>query len=66
MISLIALNCPKPGDKIRATLVVCPLSTLFQWSEEIQSKAGNSFNVLVYYGPAKKKFRGKHKKFHKY
>lgn len=65
MITLMALNYPTPNEKIRATLVVCPLSTLFQWSNEIQTKAADTFSVLVYYGQSKKQFAGKPKKFHK-
>lgn len=51
MISLI-LNSPTSTQANRGgTLIVCPLSTLFQWCEEIDRKVkANALDVLVYYG----------------
>ncbi len=52
-IQAIALCLSNPRPEGRAgTLVVSPLSTMFQWKEEFETKikkAGN-LNILVYYG----------------
>lgn len=55
-IQIIALICAnqnttKSGkSKSRATLVVCPVSLMTQWEEEINSKTNKGLRVLVHHG----------------
>lgn len=42
----------KPGEELRikATLIVCPVSLMDQWRREIQEKTDPSLKILVYHG----------------
>jgi hypothetical protein len=43
----------RPPTKTKATLVVCPISLLEQWRQEIRKCAGERLRVFVYYGEAR-------------
>ncbi|KAI9206746.1 SNF2 family N-terminal domain-containing protein [Polychytrium aggregatum] len=49
-----AFGCSYPLKPSRATLVVCPLSIISNWEEQIDSHVKNkSFRVYVYHGPGR-------------
>lgn len=51
MLSLILHNAAKPGAACKTTLIVCPLSMLDQWLDEIRNRVkGSQLQVNVYYG----------------
>lgn len=52
MLSVMVTNRAPETVPCKATLVVCPMSTLFQWCEEIQNnvKEEANFSFHVYYG----------------
>jgi SNF2 family DNA or RNA helicase len=52
-LALILAN-PSQDSKCSSTLVICPVSLIKQWTEEVKSKT-ESLKVYSYYG-AKRKF----------
>ncbi|KAH8554892.1 SNF2 family N-terminal domain-containing protein [Umbelopsis sp. PMI_123] len=42
---------PETLLKTKSTLVVCPVSLIYQWRDEILSKTSPALNVVLYHGP---------------
>lgn len=38
------------GDRPTCTLIVCPMTLLSQWCEELERSSVGGMNVLMYYG----------------
>ncbi|KAJ3156294.1 hypothetical protein HK101_001498 [Irineochytrium annulatum] len=49
-IALISENPPPPEQRIKGTLIVCPVGLMRQWKNEIEEKA-DGLRVLIYHGP---------------
>lgn len=44
-----------PFRRLGPTLVVCPMSLLSQWHEQLQLHSGGALSVIVYYGQGRDK-----------
>eukprot|EP00808_Paulinella_micropora_P010773 g2108.t1 len=55
MISLMATHPAAAQDPVRATLIVCPLSVISNWTQQLEEHvAFGTFNVGIYHGPERK------------
>ncbi|BGP56497.1 hypothetical protein JCM8202v2_004118 [Rhodotorula sphaerocarpa] len=58
-IQMIALMLAHPSDrkacKSKTTLIVCPVSLMSQWKEEIEKKSDGRLRVLIYHAAERKK-----------
>lgn len=56
---IVALMLAHPSDrkacKSKTTLIVCPVSLMSQWKEEIEKKSDGRLRVLIYHAAERKK-----------
>ncbi|KAI8620972.1 SNF2 family N-terminal domain-containing protein [Chytriomyces sp. MP71] len=53
-LALIVANKPALSEKVRGTLIVCPVSLMRQWQREIETKS-KGLSVLIHHGPNRTK-----------
>ncbi|KAI9101632.1 SNF2 family N-terminal domain-containing protein [Phlyctochytrium arcticum] len=62
-IQSIATILSNRGADPRPTLIIAPVSLLFQWQQELSEKAPNAVKILMYYGPRREKSPARIKDF---
>lgn len=56
-VHIVALMLAHPSDrkacKSKTTLIICPVSLMTQWKDEIEKKADGRLRVLIHHGKGK-------------